>query len=70
MRTDVDTLRSLEEALVEFPGVALIISHDRWFLDRTCTHILSFESNDGDVVFFNGNYQDYLRYGKLKPQPQ
>jgi len=55
---DVDTLRSLEGALSEFAGAALVISHDRWFLDRICTHILAFE--DDDVVFIEGNWQDYL----------
>ncbi|MBX7191246.1 MAG: energy-dependent translational throttle protein EttA [Sandaracinaceae bacterium] len=55
---DVETLRSLEEALLEWPGVALITSHDRWFLDRICTHILAFES-DSNVVWFTGTYQDY-----------
>ncbi|MEE8056993.1 MAG: energy-dependent translational throttle protein EttA [Pseudomonadales bacterium] len=55
---DVETLRALEEALLTFPGCALIISHDRWFLDRICTHILSFE-DDGSVEFFEGNYSEY-----------
>ena len=55
---DVDTLRELEEALLDFTGCALIISHDRWFLDRLCTHILAFEG-DSKVNFFTGNYQDY-----------
>ena len=55
---DVDTLRSLEEALAEFPGCAVVISHDRWFLDRLATHILAFEG-DSQVVWFEGNYQDY-----------
>jgi len=55
---DVETLRSLEEALLEWPGVALITSHDRWFLDRVATHILAFES-DSNVVWFTGSYQDY-----------
>ncbi len=55
---DVDTLRSLEEALLEFPGCAVIISHDRWFLDRIATHILAFEG-DSQVVWFQGNYRDY-----------
>ncbi len=55
---DVETLRSLEEALLEWPGVALITSHDRWFLDRVATHILAFES-DSEVVWFTGSYQDY-----------
>jgi sulfate-transporting ATPase len=55
---DVDTLRSLEEALADFAGCAVIISHDRWFLDRIATHILAFEG-DSSVVWFEGNYQDY-----------
>ena len=55
---DVETLRALEDALVEFPGTVLVISHDRWFLDRIATHILAFEG-DSQVVFFEGNYQDY-----------
>ena len=55
---DVETLRALEEALLEFPGSAIVISHDRWFLDRICTHILAFEG-DSQVTFFAGNYADY-----------
>ncbi len=55
---DVDTLRALEEALVEFAGCAVVISHDRWFLDRTATHMLAFEG-DSHVEWFEGNYQDY-----------
>jgi ATPase subunit of ABC transporter with duplicated ATPase domains len=55
---DVDTLRALEEALVAFAGCAVIISHDRWFLDRIATHVLAFE-DEGRVVWFEGNYQDY-----------
>jgi ATP-binding cassette ChvD family protein len=55
---DVDTLRALEEALLNFAGCAVVISHDRWFLDRIATHILAFEG-DSDVVWFAGNYQDY-----------
>ncbi|MGK4007064.1 energy-dependent translational throttle protein EttA [Sorangium sp. So ce1036] len=55
---DVDTLRSLEEALLDFAGCAVVISHDRWFLDRIATHILSFEG-DSKVVWFEGNYADY-----------
>ncbi|WP_128003487.1 energy-dependent translational throttle protein EttA [Piscinibacter defluvii] len=55
---DVETLRALEEALLEFAGSALVISHDRWFLDRICTHILAAEG-DSQWVFFNGNYQEY-----------
>jgi ATP-binding cassette ChvD family protein len=55
---DVETLRALEEALLEFPGSAIVISHDRWFLDRICTHILAFEG-DSQVTFLAGNYADY-----------
>jgi sulfate-transporting ATPase len=55
---DVETLRALEEALLNFPGSAVVISHDRWFLDRIATHILAFEGNS-EVVFFQGNYADY-----------
>ncbi len=55
---DVETLRALEEALLNFPGSAVVISHDRWFLDRIATHILAFEGNS-EVVYFEGNYADY-----------
>jgi len=55
---DVETLRALEEALLEFPGCAIVISHDRWFLDRIATHILAFEGNS-QVTWFQGNYTDY-----------
>jgi energy-dependent translational throttle protein EttA len=55
---DVDTLRALEEALLDYPGCAVIITHDRWFLDRIATHILAFEG-DSEVVWFEGNYADY-----------
>ena len=55
---DVDTLRALEDALLAFAGCAVVISHDRWFLDRIATHILAFEG-DSQVVWFEGNYQDY-----------
>lgn len=55
---DIETLRALEEALLAFPGCALVISHDRWFLDRIATHILAYEG-DSKVVFFEGNYQEY-----------
>ena len=55
---DVETLRALEEALLEFAGSVLVISHDRWFLDRIATHILAAE-DDSQWVFFNGNYQEY-----------
>jgi len=55
---DVDTLRALEEALLQFPGCAVVISHDRWFLDRIATHVLAFEG-DSEVVWFEGNFSDY-----------
>ncbi len=70
---DVDTLRSLEDALLSFAGCAVVISHDRWFLDRIATHILAFEG-DSKAVWFEGNYQDYeadrkRRLGALADQP-
>ncbi len=70
---DVDTLRSLEDALLSFAGCAVVISHDRWFLDRIATHILAFEGDSG-VVWFEGNYQDYeadrrRRLGAQADQP-
>jgi sulfate-transporting ATPase len=70
---DVETLRALEEALLSFPGCAVVISHDRWFLDRIATHILAFEGNS-EVVFFEGNYQEYTedfrrRRGEDAAQP-
>jgi sulfate-transporting ATPase len=55
---DVETLRALEDALLEFAGTVMVISHDRWFLDRIATHILAFEGNS-TVTFFDGNYQEY-----------
>ena len=55
---DIETLRALEDALLEFAGSVLVISHDRWFLDRIATHILAFEGNS-QVTFFDGNYQEY-----------
>ena len=55
---DVETLRALEDALLDFPGCAMVISHDRWFLDRIATHILAYEG-DSDIVFFEGNYSEY-----------
>ena len=58
---DVNTLRALEEGLDDFAGCAVIVSHDRWFLDRICTHILSFEG-EGNVVFYEGSYSDYEDY--------
>ena len=62
---DVETLRSLEEALLAFPGCAIVISHDRWFLDRIATHTLAYEG-DSEVVFFEGNYSEYESYKKKK----
>jgi ATP-binding cassette ChvD family protein len=55
---DVETLRALEEALLNFPGCAIVISHDRWFLDRICTHLMAFEG-DSQITYFEGNYSDY-----------
>ena len=71
---DVETLRALEEALLAFPGSALVISHDRWFLDRIATHILAYE-DDGGVVFQEGNFSDYeadrrQRLGAAADQPR
>jgi len=71
---DVDTLRTLEEALLAFPGCAVVISHDRWFLDRIATHILAFEG-DSQVIWFEGNYQEYerdrrKRLGEVANQPR
>ena len=60
---DVNTLRALEEGLEQFAGCAVVVSHDRWFLDRICTHILSFEGN-GEVVYYEGSYSDYEEYKK------
>ena len=70
---DVDTLRALEEAILDFPGCVVVISHDRWFLDRIATHILAFEG-ESQVVWFEGNYQDYeadkkRRLGAAADQP-
>ncbi len=70
---DVETLRALEQGLLEFPGCAAVISHDRWFLDRIATHILAFEGNS-EVVWFEGNYEDYeadrqRRLGEKANQP-
>ena len=55
---DVETLRALEDAILNFPGCAIVISHDRWFLDRICTHLMAFEG-DSQITFFEGNYSDY-----------
>ena len=62
---DVDTLRALENALLEYAGCAVIISHDRWFLDRIATHILAFEGNS-HVEWFVGNYEAYEKDKKLR----
>ncbi|MBP3288185.1 MAG: energy-dependent translational throttle protein EttA [Muribaculaceae bacterium] len=62
---DVNTLRALEEGLEDFAGCAVVVSHDRWFLDRICTHILSFEG-DGNVVFYEGSYSDYEDYKRAQ----
>jgi sulfate-transporting ATPase len=71
---DVETLRALEDALLEFAGCVMVISHDRWFLDRIATHILAFEG-DSQVTFFNGNYQEYeadrrVRLGEEASRPK
>ena len=58
---DVNTLRALEDGLTDFAGCAVVISHDRWFLDRICTHILAFEG-DSKVVYFEGSYSEYEEY--------
>ena len=60
---DVETLRALEEALLEFPGCAMVISHDRWFLDRIATHILDYR-DEGKVNFYEGNYTEYSNWLK------
>ena len=65
---DVDTLRALEDALLDFGGCAVVISHDRWFLDRVATHILAFEGNS-EVVWFEGNYQAYIEDLKRRKGP-
>ena len=70
---DVNTMRALEDALLNFAGSVLVISHDRWFLDRICTHILAFE-DEGHVEFFDGNFTEYeeerrKRLGKAADTP-
>jgi ATP-binding cassette ChvD family protein len=65
---DVETLRALEDALLSFPGCAIVISHDRWFLDRLATHILAFEGNS-EVVWHEGNYQSYIEDLKRRKGP-
>ena len=69
---DVNTIRALEEGLENFAGCAVVISHDRWFLDRICTHILAFEG-DSKVYFFEGSYSEYeenkkMRLGNVEPK--
>ncbi len=69
---DVNTLRALEEGLENFAGCAVVISHDRWFLDRICTHILAFEGNS-EVFYFEGSYSEYeenkkIRLGNVEPK--
>ena len=58
---DVETIRSLEEAILDWAGCAIVVSHDRFFLDRICTHILSYE-DDSNIVFYTGNHEEYLAY--------
>jgi hypothetical protein len=72
-RRDVDTLRALEDAILDFAGCVVVISHDRWFLDRIATHILAFEG-DSHVEWFEGNFADYeadrkRRLGDVADQP-
>jgi ATPase subunit of ABC transporter with duplicated ATPase domains len=62
---DVDTLRALEEALLDFAGCAVIISHDRWFLDRIATHVLAFEG-DSQVTWFEGNFEAYEEHRRAQ----
>jgi ATPase subunit of ABC transporter with duplicated ATPase domains len=66
---DVNTLRALEEALMDFAGCAVVVSHDRWFLDRIATHILAFEGNS-NVVWFDGNFSQYEEDKKRRLGPQ
>jgi sulfate-transporting ATPase len=71
---DLETLSALEDALADFAGCAVIISHDRWFLDRLATHMLAFEG-DSQVIWFEGNYEDYeadrhRRFGTDADQPR
>ena len=65
---DVNTIRALEDGLENFAGCAVVVSHDRWFLDRIATHILAYEG-DGNVVFFEGNYQEYEENRKMRLGP-
>ena len=62
---DVDTIRSLEEAILDFAGCVIVVSHDRFFLNRICTHILAYEGNS-KVNFFQGNYEEYEEYKKAQ----
>ena len=63
---DVDTLRSLENAILEFAGCVMVISHDRWFLDRICTHILAFEGNSS-VYYYEGGFSEYEENRRKQP---
>jgi ATPase subunit of ABC transporter with duplicated ATPase domains len=70
---DIETLRALEEAILEFPGCAMVISHDRWFLDRIATHIIDYR-DEGQVSFFEGNFTEYdewlkKTYGAAATEP-
>jgi ATPase subunit of ABC transporter with duplicated ATPase domains len=66
---DVNTLRALEEAVLSYAGSVVVISHDRWFLDRICTHIIAFEG-DSEIVFVEGNFQDYEDDKKKRLGPE
>ena len=70
---DIETLRALEEAILSFPGCVLVISHDRWFLDRVCTHTLAYE-DDGEIVFFDGSFslyhEDFVSRNGIDTQPK
>ena len=66
---DVDTLRALEDALVDFAGCALVITHDRWFLDRIATHVLAFEG-ESEVTWFEGNFDAYEEHRRAKLGPE
>jgi ATPase subunit of ABC transporter with duplicated ATPase domains len=66
---DVDTLRALEDALLSFAGCAVVISHDRWFLDRIATHVLAFEG-ESQVTWFEGNFDAYEEYRRAKLGPE
>jgi ATPase subunit of ABC transporter with duplicated ATPase domains len=62
---DVNTLRALEEALDDFAGAAMVVSHDRWFLDRVCTHILAFEG-DSEVIWYDGNWSEFAEWRRQR----